>query len=60
MISLQGMEEEFDRDLAIVEPEEGPKVNIPWEKIDEWIATIEIRDEPEREARVVDPGDRRN
>ncbi len=60
MIRLQGMEEEFEKNLAMVEPEQGPKIRIPWDKIDEWIATLDLRDEGESEAKVMDPGDRRN
>ena len=60
MISLQGLEEELERGLVLGEPEQGPKVNIPWDKIDEWIASLDAKSEDKGEAKVVDPGDRRN
>ena len=60
MISLHGMDEELEKSLAMVEPEQGSKVTIPWDKIDEWIATIELNQDEDCGFKVVDPGDRRN
>ena len=60
MISLNGMEEELEKNLAVIEPEQVSKVTIPWDKIDEWIATIDLSEKDKSELKVVDPGDRRN
>ena len=60
MISLQGMEKELDKTLAVIEPEQVSKVSIPWEKIDEWIAGIDLDEGKAPEPKVVDPGERRN
>jgi hypothetical protein len=58
MISLQEMDEELEKIISTVKPEQEPKVSIPWDKIDEWIATIDLKEKGE--PKVIDPGARRN
>lgn len=58
MIGLQLSGKEFDEITAPVQ-EKGPKVKIPWDKIDEWIETVDLRGD-DQPTTVLDPGDRRN
>jgi hypothetical protein len=60
MIAWQGLDKELEtRPLA--QEERRPKCQVPWEKIDEWLATVEVKcPKRERGCRILDAGDRRN
>ncbi len=36
------------------------KIKIPWEEIDKWLATVDLKEEIEGRKVVLDSGDRRN
>jgi hypothetical protein len=58
MISLQEMDEELEKMISTVKPEEEPKVSIPWDNILEWIASVDLMEEGKPQ--VIDPVARRN
>lgn len=37
-----------------------PRCQVPWDKIDEWIAALDPHDEEQETRLLVDSGDRRN